>query len=320
MLGLALMASLTVAGGVQQPAPERLCPEPAPPRTSRIEQFMADRREFGFRSDKAYVRKLIKRGVWEYDVGYIPVTRRENRYLRLRDRLELGPRVDRYLRRRPGLSGGVSVEDDWPREPYLLVRVTRDAERYERVLRRLARFPRNLRTKRVDRSYRSLRRLQGRIDWDAHAADGFHVTTTGIRVSRNQVVIGVITKRADAEPYFRARYGDGVTTEVLATELTSPSCADLFGYRPAPDGMSIVIGYEAGGGAQFDHFELVEHPDRIEVAVVVQISNGPITADSRRAEAIVPLAAPLGTRRIVDTTTGKRLPVERPQPYHLADP
>ena len=71
---------------------------------------------------------------------------------------------------------------------------------------------------------------------DAHAADGFHVTTTGIRVSRNQVVIGVITKRADAEPYFRARYGDGVTTEVLATELTSPSCADLFGYRPAPDG------------------------------------------------------------------------------------
>jgi hypothetical protein len=314
MLGLALMASLTVAGGVQQPAPERFCPEPAPPRTSRIEQFMADRREFGFRSDKAYVRKLIKRGVWEYDVGYIPVTPRENRYLRLRDRLELGPRADRYLRRRPGLSGGVSVEDDWPREPYLLVRVTRNADRHERMLRRLARFPRNLRTKRVDRSYRSLRRLQGRIDWDAHDADGFHVTTTGIRISRNQVVIGVITKRADAEQYFRARYGAGVTTEVLATELTSPSCTDLFGYRPAPDGMSIVVSYEAGGGAEFDHFELVEHPDRIEVAVVVQIYNGPITADSRRAEAMIPLAAPLGTRRVIETTSGKRLPVETREP------
>ena len=51
-------------------------------------------------------------------LALFPVTPCENRYLRLRDRLRLGPRVDRYLRRHPGLSGGVSIEDDWPREPY----------------------------------------------------------------------------------------------------------------------------------------------------------------------------------------------------------
>ena len=49
-------------------------------------------------------------------------------------------------------------------------------------------------------------------------------------------------------------------------------------------------------------------------AVVVQLSNGGITADSRRAEVVIPLATPLGTRRVIDTTTGRRLPVETPFP------
>jgi hypothetical protein len=44
------------------------------------------------------VRELVERGVWEYDVGYIPVTPRENRYLKLRDELELGVKAERYLR------------------------------------------------------------------------------------------------------------------------------------------------------------------------------------------------------------------------------
>ena len=197
---------------------------------------MDARRKFGFRSDKAYVRKLIRRGMWESDFGFIPVTPAEDRYLQLRDRLELGPRVDRYLRRHPRLSGGVSVEDDWPREPYLLVRVTRDADRYERLLRRLARFPRNLRTKRVARSERSLRRIQDRIDFRAHEPDGFHVSSVGVAIDRNRVLIRLITRRTDAEAYFRAHYGPSVTTDVIATELTRPACAGLFGYRPAPDG------------------------------------------------------------------------------------
>jgi hypothetical protein len=140
-----------------------------------------------------------------------------------------------------------------------------------------------------------------------------HLASTGISVSRNRVTIDVITKRADAAAYFRARYGDGVATDVIATELTSPECADLFTYRPAADGMSLVVTYEAGGGAELDHHEVVEHADRVEVAVVVQVSNGIITTDSRPADVVVPLAAPLGTRKVIDVTTGKRLPLAPPE-------
>src|SRR3712207_545842 len=97
------IASMAVLGG--SPAQERFCPQPLPPEPTRIERFMEQRREFGFRSDEAYVRKLVRRGMWEYDVGYIPATPRENRYLRLRDRLRLGARAYRYLDRRPNLYG-----------------------------------------------------------------------------------------------------------------------------------------------------------------------------------------------------------------------
>ena len=306
MVGVALMAAMSLAGG------DRFCPQPMPEPPSRIEQYMADRREFGFRADRAYVRKLVRRGMWEYDVGYMPATPRENRYLRLRDRLRLGPHVERYLRRHPHLSGGVSVEDDWPREPYLLVRVTRNADRYQRFLRRLARFPDNLRTKRVARSERSLRRLQDRIDFEAHEPDGFHVASTRVDIDRSEVVIELITQRQDGEAFFRARYGPSVTTRVIATELTSPECAGLFGYRPAPDGNSLTIVYESGGGATFDHVEVVERPDRVEIAVVVQAPNGFRTGESQQAEQVVSLAAPLAGRRVIDTQAAKPLPALRP--------
>ena len=278
---------------------------------------MAQRRTFGFRSDKAYVKRLVRRGVWEYDVGYIPVTPRENRYLRLRNRLRLGSRVDRYLRAHPDLSGGVSVEDDWPRGPYLLVRVTGDADRARRRLRRLARFPGHLRTRHVARSYRSLRRVQDRIDFDAPEADGFHVSSTYPAIDRNAVMIELITARGDADAYFRARYGPAVDTKVIAKRLTSPACGDLFDWRRGPDASSIIVGYESGGGTTFDHLEVVEHPDRVEVAIVVQEPNGPTTAESSRAEQPVSLAAPLGSRRVVDTATGERLRRFRPE---AADP
>ena len=100
-------------------------------RQAALERYAEQRASFGFRSDIPYVEELIRRGVWEYDVGYIPVTPAENRYLRLRDRLFLGRRAERYLRVRRDLDGGISIEDDWPRGPYLLVRLTRDQAAHE---------------------------------------------------------------------------------------------------------------------------------------------------------------------------------------------
>lgn len=304
MLGSVLLASVALIGGAQQPA--RFCPQPVPEPPSRIERYMDARRGFGFRSDGAYVRKLIQRGVWAYG-GWIPVTPREQRYLRLRDRLTLGARAHRYLRRRPNLSGGVSIEDDWPRGPYVLVRLTRGRAKHTRALKALARFPRNLRTVRVRISERALRRIQDRIDFDAHEADGFHLRSSSVDIYTGTVTIGLITKRADHAEYFRARYGPHVRTFVIHTELTSPECAKIVGYRPAPDGLSLELTYESGGGATFDRVELVEYDDRVEIGVVEQGPNGPRTLELRYEATTVVLARPLGERKVVDATTGKRV-------------
>jgi hypothetical protein len=304
MLASALAASLALTGGAQEPEP--FCPQPTPPPRSRIERYMQQRRQFGFRSDRAYVRKLIRRGQWEHD-GYMPATPRENRYLRLRARLRLGAHADRYLDRRPNLSGGVSIEDAWPREPYILVRLTRDRAEHTRALRRRARFPRNLRTERVAVSQRALRRIQDRIDFDAHEPDGFHVTSTTVDIDRGAVAIGLITKRAEHREYFRARYGRHVLTYVIASELTSPECAPILGYSAAADGVTLTLRYASGGGATFDRAELVEYDDRVEIGIVEQGPNGFRTSDYREGEATITLSRPLGTRRVIDATTGKRV-------------
>ena len=310
----AVLIGLAVAGAaprayddVSTASQERLCPEPEPARQPAIERYMADRARFGFRADRAYVRMLIRKDMWESDVGWIPVTPREDAYLRLRDRLRLGARADRHLRRHRDLSGGISVEDDWPRGPYLLVRLTRDRKRHTVALRRRARFPDNLRTTSVALSYRQLRQLQDRISFDAHTTDGFHVVGTAPDIDRNEVQVELITARTDHRAYFAERYGPHVRTKVIARTLTSPGCGDLFGWLPGPDPTQIVLMFEAGGGTVADHAEVIEHADRVEVALVVQVPNGPTTSESRTERFTVTLAAPLGDRPIVDVQTGKRL-------------
>ena len=185
-----MRATLVAAGLVSLAlaAPAAAATEPichgqlAPPTVAEkeqaeIAQYMAQRAEFGFRADEAYVRELIRRGVWEYDVGYIPVTPEENGYLRLRDKLDLGAKARRYLKRRRDLSGGVSIRDDWPREPYILVHLTRDRAAHEANLKRLVRFPGNLRTDQVLYSERQLDELANRIGDDAEELEtaGFYL-------------------------------------------------------------------------------------------------------------------------------------------------
>ena len=104
-----------VCHGQHAPKPP---PTPAEKEQADLEHYAEQRAEFGFRHDLPYVKELIRRGVWEYDVGYIPVTPAENRYLKLRDKVDdLGSKGRRYLREHREDVGTLSVEDDWPREP-----------------------------------------------------------------------------------------------------------------------------------------------------------------------------------------------------------
>jgi hypothetical protein len=301
----ALLSSLALAVSGAGTSVTPTCTPPPVVREDPLAHFIDARREFGFRHDRAYVRRLVRRDVWEYDVGEFPVTPRENRYLRLRDRLGFEPGIDRYLRAHPGLSGGISIEDDWPRGPYLLVRVTRRPAFHLRGLKRVARFPDNVRTIKVERSERELRRLQNRVSFRAHTADGFHVQGAGVDIDTGTVEIELITARTDHAAYFRARYGPHVRTTVIATELTRLECARLDGYRPSPDGRSLLLQWTTGGGAELERVEVVEHADRVEIGVVERVPNGARTLEARYMEHTVALSSPLAGRRVIDAALGR---------------
>ncbi len=310
MLAAAALASLAlVCHGQYAP----LTPEQE--RQAALEDYAEQRASFGFRSDIPYIEELIRRGVWEYDVGYIPVTPAENRYLRLHDRLELGGRASRYLHRRPDLSGGVSIEEAWPGEPYLLVRLTRDRAVHERILRRLARFPRNLRTVEVRYSERQLNRVANRVgrDWRKLKAEGFDLQGWGADIVANTAEVELITRRTDHAEYFAQRYGP-VTTKVIATEPTRLDCASAGNYGVSGTGRSLVLRWGTGGGAEIETVELAEHADRVEVGIVERVPNGARTLELRFMSRRVALSAPLGDRAVIDAATGLRLRQIGPSP------
>src|SRR3954447_3723108 len=166
----ALLVAAVLVLAVPAQAQERLCQPPAtPPRAptaaekkrAELELSAARRAEFGFRHALPYVETVARKGLkWDYDHGdYMPVTARELRYLNLRGRLEYDEAVERYLDRHPDLDGGTSVQDAWPKQPYLLVHVTREPAKQLAVLKRRAQFPRQLRTTKVRYSERELSRL-----------------------------------------------------------------------------------------------------------------------------------------------------------------
>ena len=309
MLGVLLGAAIALSPGAQAQGPqEPLCRVQRVHRSTIVEDYQAIRRAYGFRADEPYVRRLIRRGIYTRDVPRFPVTRREKRYVEIRDRLDLGPRAYRYMSRRPDIDGGTSIEDAWPRDPYILVRVTRDRAKHARAIRRLALQPRHVRTKLVELSERDLDRLRDRIDTKAAARDGIHVSGSSYDTDTATVELEVITERTDAAAYFRERYGPRIRVRVIATTLYSPACSNLWDYVAGPEPAQLTIGWEAGGGGRFDHVEVAEYPDRVVIGVVVQAPNGPRTAESRRADHVLTLAAPLGDRAVIDATTGKRVP------------
>jgi hypothetical protein len=288
---------------------------PAEQEQAEIEDYMRQRAEFGFRADEAYVRELIRRGVWEYDVGYIPVTPEENAYLRLRDKLDLGAKARRYLKRRRDLSGGVSIRDDWPREPYILVHLTRDRAAHEYNLKRLVRFPDNLRTDQVLYSERQLDALANRIFDDADELEnaGFYLQDGYGDGDTASAHIGLITARTDAEAYFRNRYGP-VTVEIYATELTSLQCADAGDYELSRTGRSVVLHWETGHGTTVERVDVVEHDDRVELGIVERAPNGAVTLEARVVQHRVVLARALGDRKVVDMADGRRMLQRGPSP------
>jgi len=289
-------ANVCVGQNVPKPPPT-----PAEKEQAALQEYARQRAEFGFRHDIPYIQELIKKGVWEYDVGYIPVTPAENRYLKLRDELELGTPAEKYLDKHKDVDGGVSVEDKWPHEPYLLLHLKRDVARHLAAIRRLAKYPHNLRAERVKYSDHELEQIAKQLWKDAKRLDaaGFHLESTG-HAADGYLHVELITKRTDYKAYFTKRYGKALKFEVYAIDVYSYVCSASKSYRVAEDGMSVTVAYDSGGQNQFARIEVSEFPDHVEVGVVEKVYNGGNTDDLRFETAVAKLSAPLGDRPVLD--------------------
>jgi hypothetical protein len=308
-----VLASLALLGGSAQ---EPVCHgqfSPAAKEQARIEAYAAERATYGFRSDVEYVRELIESGGLEIYPSF-PVTPDERSYLRLRAELGIDPPVYRYMVGRRAVDGGRSVEDGWPGDPYILVRLTRGAA-HEANLLRLTRFPGHLRTAEVRYSADELGRVAWRVGRDRRelAAAGFQLVGRGPDVATNTARVRLITARTDHAEYFAQRYGP-VTTEVVATEPTSFACAEARRYEILSDGRRLVLDWESRDIATFERVDVVEHPDRVEVGIVERVRNGAMHYETERDRARVVLSAPLGDRPVIDTATGRRLRQLGPSP------
>ena len=279
----ALLAVAVLAFAAPAQAQERLCPPPAtPPKApsaaekdrAELQTYANKRAEFGLRRDLAYVKALRARGVsWEYDRGEsIPVTPRELRYLEQRREIESASEVYRYFARHRRIWGGSSVKDAWPRNPYLLVYVTRDPAQHLAALRRL--LPYDVRVQRVRYSEPQLRQAADAINHDDEAlrAAGFVVAglSTDFDANRTRVELG--TARADAPAYFAERYGPQVETVIVAPSPTKLVCRRGESFEIAPDGRTLDLTWSSSADAVLERVELVEHADRVEVGVVERVS------------------------------------------------
>jgi hypothetical protein len=74
-------------------------------------------------------------------------------------------------------------------------------------------------------------------------------------------------------------------------------------------GPQITINVATGSGAAFTLVIVAEHHDRVDVSVRERVSRGPRTADLAFYRFTWNLSEPLGSRPVLDTSTGNQIPV-----------
>src|SRR5262249_48185576 len=133
------------------------CSVPGPEAKAEkdLQTQIRQRKHYGFRSDRAYVKALGGR-----------FTPAEQRYLKRRAALSPGAGVTRYLRKHPEISGWWDVRDDWPRRAYVAVFLTDDSAKQRATIKRLATYPAVTRVVRIRYSDRQRERVQRRIERD----------------------------------------------------------------------------------------------------------------------------------------------------------
>jgi hypothetical protein len=272
------------------------------------------REDFTLRSDPAFVARVQAsptaraRGDRR---GFPPITPSEDRYFRERDRVqEAASRIDGFLRERRATDGGLSIEDDFPRGAYLLVRLAEPRpERHLPTLRRRAGV--RVRVRRVRWSERHLRRVQRRVDaLFARPPRDVTVGATYPDLDRNRVVVEVATRRTDVQQELTRRFGPAVHVDVLAADATIEVCTSPDSVGGGDDPHELRLHWSGSGSTPRARAFVEETADTVRVGVLVTVPTvGGLTLDLVLRTETVRLAAPLGDRRLVDAETGRTLRV-----------
>jgi hypothetical protein len=192
------------------------CPGPLPERTP-LEQLAAEREQYGMNVEPAFLQTLL-----DAQVEYTP---EEQAWLDHYREVESGGAAENYLM-------GGRVRDDWggntlvaryPQAPYLIVRLLRNFAVHQREVLKLAKLPIRFERSTVGRNW--FYTLPQYIGDDARADDGyledFYVVQTEGDESTQTVDVTVVTTRpqAEAEAYFKGRYGGIVRVHVIGDRV-----------------------------------------------------------------------------------------------------
>lgn len=313
---IALLLALPVLPGTAGSSPPAVCEFDPRPRLSREERNLRDtiaaRKSWGLPHGRAFVRRVNarpgprRRG---YRLLDFPMTRREAAYFRLRHRFQdprRTRRLDAYLRRHRETFGGSSIEDDYPRSPYMLVHFTNDLAKHRRAIAR--RFALRFVVRRVRFTERELRRIQNSIDFDGLEHEGIIVLAASTEPDR--VRVEIVSERTDAEEVLRRRYGPALSVETVATTRTFLACSSPATYRVAEDGRTLHVTYLDSGSVDPLHVEVDESATEVRLGIVSEVPYGAINADATTYRLSVTLAEPLGDRVVRSIGTGRRVRLE----------
>lgn len=293
----------------------------APVRLSTFEVDVRDaqqfRRGFGFRADHAYVVRLARnpsaRARADVDSQGIPLSKQERRYLNERARVEDETSALRgYLATVPGLSGGLSIEDDAPRHPFVLLRITRPLSAAE--ARHLSSRARRYRLRQVRYSERHLATVSAQIS-DVIDSPGsqLQMRTLGVDIDHNAVELEYYSPTATDADALKRRFGSALISKRLP--IATPVCVALTSYQASADGRTLTLLWRSKPDLLIGDpvVEAHAHGSRVVVDVVdyLDARMDPATFDDARTaprEATVRLPEPLGARRVVAARDGKTLP------------
>jgi hypothetical protein len=180
-----------------------------------VEESIAFRREFGLRSDEAWVRQVAAdpSARWSYQV---PLTAAEEANLDARAAAveDLGPILQDYGARHPDEFAGVYVDQE--RGGVLVVLFTGHLQEHGEAIAQLIRPGAAIELRQAPVSETDLNALMERVSGDEELRDlGVFVLEASADETRGIVEIGVSTERADVQGLVTGRYGPSVLVNVL---------------------------------------------------------------------------------------------------------